>query len=254
MTGDWDKDIEPLLEDWPYDSGEAHARLIMGRDGKERVQVRLELGMLQMYADGRPDGRRPQGEDTLLDYVRQNLEQVVGLLGDDATFKISRKTCQELRHEAVLFYHRYMSCFALKEYQRVSRDTDHNLAILDMLKRYGEDKMDRESMEEFRPFVIMMHTKAEAHLLLEEGYVAEAEQLVQHSIHGLLGMSRRHGARVASEIASLRDFVREFPPARSPVRAERLEQRLQEAVEREDFEQAARLRDKIREIKEKRPT
>jgi hypothetical protein len=251
MTGDWDKDIESLLEDWPYESGEAHARLITGRDGKERVQVRLELGMLQMHADGRPDGQRPYGEETLLRHVSQNLEQVVELMGNDATFKLSRKTCQELRREAVLFYHRYMSCFALKEYDRVKRDTAHNLAILDMLKRYGEDKIDRESMEEFRPFVIMMHTKADAHLLLERGYVAEAEQLVQHSIHKLLGMARRHGARVASEIASLRDFAREFPAAENPIRAERLERRLREAVAREDFEQAAVLRDKIREIKEK---
>lgn len=253
MTGDWDKDIESLLEDWPYGSGEAHARLITGRDGNERVQVRLELGVLQMHADGRPDGQRPHGEETLLDYVRQNLGHVVELLGDDATFKLSRKTCQELRREAVLFYHRYMSCFALKEYERVKRDTAHNLAILDMLKRHAEDKIDRESMEEFRPFVLMMCTKAEAHLLLEEGYVGEAEQLVQRSIHRLLGMSRRHGARVASEIASLRDFAREFPPVRGPVRAERLEQRLREAVEREDFEQAAELRDKIRQMKEKGP-
>ena len=254
MTGDWDKDIESLLEDWPYNSGEPHARLITGRDGKERVQVRLELGLLQMHADGRPDGQHPHGEETLLDFVRQNLKQVVELLGDDATFKLSRRTCQELRREAVLFYHRYMSCFALKEYERVKRDTAHNLAILDMMKQYAEDKIDRESMEEFRPFVLMMHTKGEAHLLLEKGYVGEAEQLVQQSIHRLLGMSRRYGARVASEIASLRDLVREFPPADSPARAERLERRLQDAVAREDFEQAAVLRDKIREIRERRHT
>jgi hypothetical protein len=254
MTGDWDKDIESLLEDWPYGSGEVHARLITGQDGKDRIQVRLELGVLQMHADGRPDGQRPHGEETLLDYVSQNLSRVVELLGDDETFKLSRKTCQELRREAVLFYHRYMSCFALQEYERVKRDTAHNLAIIDMLKRYAEDKVDGESMEEFRPFVLMMSTKAEAYLLLEEGHVGEAEELVQRSIQRLLGMSKRHGARVASEIASLRDFAREFPPARSPARAERLEQRLREAVEREDFEEAAVLRDKIRQIKEARPT
>ena len=37
------------------------ARKIVGEDGKEKLQVRLDLGLLQMELNGRPDGERPHG-------------------------------------------------------------------------------------------------------------------------------------------------------------------------------------------------
>jgi hypothetical protein len=35
--------------------------------GGRAIQVRLELGILQMALEGRPDGRRPHGSPSLLD-------------------------------------------------------------------------------------------------------------------------------------------------------------------------------------------
>ena len=62
------RDISDTLCGWPYVPGEVTARTIQGRDGLEKVQLRVDLGLLQMNVDGRPDGMRPHGAESLLDF------------------------------------------------------------------------------------------------------------------------------------------------------------------------------------------
>jgi len=61
-------DLTAILNDWPHEPGKISARLLEGPDGMELIQVRIDLGILQMHADGRPDGQRPNGFESLLDY------------------------------------------------------------------------------------------------------------------------------------------------------------------------------------------
>ena len=56
-----DYDIGPILSKWKHKPGEVAVRCIAGRDGRPKIQMRLDLGLLQMEQDGRPDGRRPHG-------------------------------------------------------------------------------------------------------------------------------------------------------------------------------------------------
>ena len=65
------------MGDWPYDPATISARWILGADGKRRLQLRLDLGILQMESTGRPDGLRPHEADSLLDHY-ENLEQQSG--------------------------------------------------------------------------------------------------------------------------------------------------------------------------------
>ena len=68
-------DLTRLLNEWPYEPGKLNVRLITADDGEQRVQVRLDLGILQMHVDGRPDGQRPSGYDSLLEYHEARLER-----------------------------------------------------------------------------------------------------------------------------------------------------------------------------------
>lgn len=61
-------DLTPILNDWPHEPGKISARMLEGPDGLTLIQVRIDLGILQMHADGRPDGQRPNGFESLLDY------------------------------------------------------------------------------------------------------------------------------------------------------------------------------------------
>ena len=62
------RDIDEALQGWPYESepGELVAREVRARDGRKVLQIRVELGILQLEVEGRPDGNRPHGFATYL--------------------------------------------------------------------------------------------------------------------------------------------------------------------------------------------
>lgn len=52
------KHIDHLLNDWPYEP-DGSVRLVKGSDGRDLIQVRIDLGVLQLEVSGRPDGMKP---------------------------------------------------------------------------------------------------------------------------------------------------------------------------------------------------
>lgn len=69
-----DIDLTDLLKDWPYEPGSVNVRLIRSREGRPIIQLRIDLGILQMEVEGRPDGARPDGFPSLLDFHLHELE------------------------------------------------------------------------------------------------------------------------------------------------------------------------------------
>ena len=67
-------DISELLADWDYQPGQVVARRFKGKDGAEKVQLRVDLGILQMNAEGRPDGKRPMGHGSWHEFQVARLE------------------------------------------------------------------------------------------------------------------------------------------------------------------------------------
>ena len=63
------QDIDSVLEDWDYIPGEVNARRVTARDGRELLQMRVDMGLLQMEIELRPDGTRPHGAETYFDYL-----------------------------------------------------------------------------------------------------------------------------------------------------------------------------------------
>jgi len=45
-------------------------RTLKGKDGMPKIQLRVDLGLLQMNAEGRPDGKKPFGHESLLNIIR----------------------------------------------------------------------------------------------------------------------------------------------------------------------------------------
>ncbi len=62
------KDITNLLNEWMYQPDEVMVRIVHGDDGRSKIQLRVDLGLLQMEMDGRPDGLRPEGYESWLEY------------------------------------------------------------------------------------------------------------------------------------------------------------------------------------------
>src|SRR5579872_7081187 len=94
------KDIGPILKGWDYEPGTLNVRKINGADGSPKLQMRLDLGLLQMEMTGRPDGARPHGCESLLDHYERKLRDHRSRTGTELGFHLNPEQCQSLREEA----------------------------------------------------------------------------------------------------------------------------------------------------------
>src|SRR5438128_11222294 len=99
-------DLNTILKDWPHEPGAIKVRNVVGLDGREKLQLRIDLGVLQMEINGRPDGVRPYGCESLLDYHRRRATRAMER-GDP--YELAPEQCAELQQEGIQYYHRYLS-------------------------------------------------------------------------------------------------------------------------------------------------
>lgn len=243
-------DLTELLRSWPYEPGTVNARRITGADGRPKIQVRVDLGILQIEIDGRPDGDRPHGFDTLLDYHQDRLKRHIEQNGSAAGFVLSGEACAALRAEAVQLYHRYVALFAVREFAGVIRDTERSLAIFDICQDFGETPRDQSVLEQFRPQVITMRTRGEAELALTEKRPKDALAALDHGLRHLQQVYEQAGqseqfdqSNEVQLLRGMRDML--VPKLPSSQKAELLE-RLQAALDAENYELAAILRDELK--------
>jgi hypothetical protein len=243
------KDITPLLKGWDYEPGTINVRKVSGNDGQPKLQMRLDLGLLQMELTGRPDGLKPHGCESLLDYYESQLKEHESRNGTERGFHLTGQQCQSLREEAVMYYHRYLSLFVLEDFPGVVRDTDRNLRLLDLCGRYAVDEEDRLLLEQYRPYITMMNTRAAASILFRDERYAEALKLVKRGIASIREFFERFGQVKAlsqsNEVRVLKRFAREIRRKMPVDPLARLKAELDKAVTAERYEDAARLRDEI---------
>ena len=243
------KDITPVLKGWDYESGTINVRKINGVDGMPKLQMRLDLGLLQMEMSGRPDGVRPHGYESLLEYHEEQLADYRRLNGSDIGFHLSGEQCQQLREESLMYYQRYLSLFVLEEFSGVVRDTSRNLRVLDLCGRFALDEQDRLMLEQYRPYITMMNVRAAASLHLKAGRTNEALRTVEKGLETIreffikFGQEESYGH--SNEVRVLKRFAREIRKKLPVSPVQKLQRKLERAVKNEEYEEAARLRDKI---------
>jgi hypothetical protein len=253
------EDIGPLLDAWRYNPEEdLMVRIIYGDDHRPRIQMRIDLGIMQIELDGNPTGDQPEGCESWLEYFEIEQKTYEKSHVDDF-FSLSDEDCKKLRREAVHFYYRYLCLMKLEDYVRVVRDTDRNLHAFAFVKRYAPSEMERWSLDQYRPYVIMMNTRAKASLALREEAEAginKAIELFNQGIGRIVAFYKEYSINSevenSMELSILKalknEFIRINPPAPS------FEDELELAVREERFEDAAILRDKIREKEEEKKT
>ncbi len=242
-------DISAALRGWDFSPGQVNVRLIRGNDGKPKLQLRLDLGLLQMELNGRPDGKRPHRSRTELDFQVRKLHRHVTRRGSDAGFSLAASDCQALREESAMFYHRYLSLFVLEQYEPVIRDTQHNLDVLDICAKYGRNDYDRMCLEQYRPYIIMMQTRAKACEALRQGFVKTSMAYLRGGLKRIARLvpreDRRKALRSSSEAEILVDMLRQIRvqlPADPKIV---LRKKLRAAISEERYEEAAALRDQL---------
>jgi hypothetical protein len=247
-------DLRRLLEGWPYD-GENDTRVTRGDDGREILQVRTPLGIEQYELDGRPDGARPHGSESALEYYLQALE-TARAAGRESEFELGPEACSELFHEGTLFYFRYVRLFQLKDWPRTIRDTARNLRAFDFAHRYAEREEDRQFLEKWRPYILRVHASASALMHLEKRAHDAALRTIEEAVQKVEALEDLDDETFRFErersLKALRELAAQIRQTRPVPELERLERQLRRAIERQEFERAAQLRDRIRELKKQR--
>ncbi len=245
-------DLTEVLNNWPYDS-ENNVRFFQCENGREIMQIRQPMGIEQYNLDGRPDGLKPGGEENLLTaYIKKkNKTELSGgiLILEDNDFHM-------LRDEGILYYYRYLALFQVGQYARVVRDTKHNLNIAELLEKYYDNEA-RNEMLQYRPYIRRMNAISKAMVFLGEDKNSRAMKELEKGMADIEALppvstavfefekirSIQHISQLITQVKSVESGSQE------PVGfKERLSDELSRAVESEDYERAAGIRDRLRKL------
>jgi hypothetical protein len=250
------KDITPLLKGWDYEPGTINVRKVNGLDGSPKLQMRLDLGLLQMELNGRPDGARPNGCESLLEYYETQLREHKRRNGTELGFHLTGDQCAALREEAGLYYHRYLGLYVLEDFPAVVRDTARNLRVLDFCGKFAVDEQDRLVLEQYRPYITMMNARAAASILFKDEKFNQALETVNQGLDNIKEFFTRFGQpdafTQANEVKILKQFARDIRKKLPIDPLAKLQSQLDKAVKSERYEEAARLRDEIKRKTEAR--
>ncbi len=263
-----DYDISPILESWRYKEG-THIRRVPGHDGKDKIQVRLPMGIEQYEVDGRPDGMQPEGYESYLAYYQAVAE------AEGACWELDQEAFTRLYEECLLYYCRYLLFFQLGEYDLCVRDTTRNLDLADFVSQRASSAAMSDAIEQYRPYILRMRAVSLAVKTAKRSDLHGALDIVAASIAEIekLPVIKTQIFRLEKgrSLVALRDLSaqlsrqeRSFHPeavaaegplamanvchATPPSRADRLKEELARAVAEENYERAAGIRDELRRI------
>jgi hypothetical protein len=258
-------DISPLLRDWPFDPQAINVRTITGADGQAKLQLRLDLGVLQMEIDGRPDGETVHGLPSWLDYFQQQQREHDAANPDAARYLLETEDCAQLLREGVQYYHRYVSFWHLNRYELCARDTRRNLLLFAFVRNHARYDRDKLQFDQWRPYVTMMHCRAVATPLVELDQYEAAIGAIDAGVREIESFLEDYGqadkADQLGELVFLKRWRREIKrlddsddnddTSDDPI--DILRQQLESAVAEERYEEAASLRDELNRLEEPPP-
>ncbi len=128
------QDIDNALQGWDFNVGVPQARMVQAADGRQVLQLRVDLGLLQLETTGRPDGARPHGCSTYFQYLRDQA-RLVDRSGQ--AFVLSEEQSGEADREFFQFYHRRICWLALRNYTKAMHDAEHTLAFMDFVRDHS---------------------------------------------------------------------------------------------------------------------
>lgn len=251
-------DLNTLIEGWDRAPGEIAARIVRGMDGADLVQLRVDLGVLQMYPVGRPDGRRYRGHASVLDFARH--EHTLGReIGPEDWNELQRELCQS--------NYRRLAATGLAEEARQSGDAEaekrwltHVLddidACLTIVAMLVANNIPAQVDAAFKPTLMYHRAHTLSRYFVLTGEVDDAIEALRGGERRLMRYLREIGAETDARendqaIRALRDVEQELRGAYGIRKT--LAERLADAVANEDFEVAARLRDELHSRRRNRP-
>ena len=243
------ENIDNILRDWNYEPETLSVRMVQGDDDRALIQMRVDLGVLQIDTTGRPDGTEPEGFQTYLEYVLWVAAE------EDSNWVLDEEQCMEIDREFVQFYHRRICWLKLQRFDEAVEDADHTLQLMDFCQKHSPDEAWTLTHEQYRPFVVFHRTQAAAFARLQESDAEDAPELAIAELNQGLDVIRdlyenfevaedSEDDELVRRLVELRDSLCEKHEVLG-IEGLTLEQQLNRAVENEEYELAAEIRDKL---------
>lgn len=257
-------DLEIILDGWPFDEKEPanNIRKVVGLDRRLKLQIRLRDGVIQWEVEGPPTGGRPYGRESVLAYCQELVEGVVAAGGEAAPvkFRLGRGLLDDLERELQDYTKRREAFLVIGDYSHALTDALHALAILDFVRQWVDDRGVVFHLDRCRPQIVADKAKAEALLGMQEEQMQRSVRALSQGIEEIEQFYRYHGLGgqilKSRERRTLVDFRRSLRERYNVtltdaelLRALQAEQQV--AIEQENYEMAARLRDKISLLRHK---
>lgn len=257
-------DLSIIIADWPYDEDEDanNVRKVLGIDGLMKVQVRIRGGALQWETDGRPDGRKPHGFPSVLDCCCDLLSRQdrAAAPAQSAESGLSAELTAELAQELFDYYRRGRALFLLGDYRRALSDALHNLRILKLMRENCSDAAAVFGHDRYRPSLLVDRARAEMLLNVQGGEVRRALDALNRGIRDIESFygeyeleERLNDSAERQILVDLRRSLRERHnvPLNDEELLHSLKVEQEIAIRRENYEMAARLRDKINSLRQR---
>ncbi|HYO24747.1 MAG TPA: DNA helicase UvrBC [Lacipirellulaceae bacterium] len=235
------RDLTSLLRAWEFVPGKPVVRRVAADDGRDLLQMRVDMGVLQLETTGRPDGERPQGFPTMYDFL------VAAAFDEGPGFELTEERRIEIDREFYQFYHRRICWLALQDYERAAADAEHTLRLMDFTSANAADRQWAVMHEQYRPFVMFHHVQSRALTQLKANDPAAAVSVIAGGLEAMAKLFAQHDAEEHFDedlfVVKLREMQESIKTqfALGPS----LSEQLAAAIAGEQYELAARLRDKL---------
>lgn len=246
-------DLVQLIEDWDCPNGDVSARLVAGRNAEELLQLRIELGLMQMVLNGRPDGERYHGMPSALAHIEHELR----IAGEGVT----PSDWQQLLRELNQFNYRRLAfasvaeqaCsaqntpLAIRALTGAVRDIGTCVAIIQLIAARKSESLPVDDVG-LHPTLVFNRGRLLAQLRVVQGRFEEAVEAVERGADALretllsVGFDDA-GAERDAGVEHLKDLSKRLRNDYDVTST--LRERLDLAIENENFDEAATLRDEL---------
>jgi protein-arginine kinase activator protein McsA len=139
----------------------------------------------------------------------------------------------------------------------VVRDTQRNLDLFDFVAEHTERDELAWTLQQFRPYVIMMNTRAKASICLGQGNFPQAIVEIERGRDAIFDFFQKSNfpelAAKSSEVHFLEEWLNEVKAKRPLSKIEIMQREMETAIAKELYERAAELRDAIRMLEAQAP-
>lgn len=243
-------DISKILNQWPYNpiNESRNYRKTTADDGRLLIQIRIPMGIQQIEYEGRPDEEHPHGYESYLEYFMDQSKQ-------DTQFALTSEDIQNLMHEGLLYYQRYLALYEMEDWKGVIRDSARNIRYFDFVKQYAIHDENKMSTEQYRPYILRMNSVAQMQVLRSQEKIDEAIALLKKTVDEINDLEKVHTQiwelEKQKSLLFLHDLIKKLEEEKPESLMEILKREKEEAVAGQDFERAAELRDRIKDLEEK---